>query len=141
MDIYKELFIWKAGMWSMCAVQSWERREGGEELQMRWSTCIRPNILADTHTFSDPTYETIMPPNTLISQGDSSVGGERRTEERNGGGRERELMENGVVSQLIGDALPGLQCLLFPSWLPDATMNCTESVTPTVSAEVLGYGL
>jgi len=44
-------------------------------------------------------------------------------------------MENGVVSQLIGDVLPGLQCLLFPSWLPDATMNCTDTiraVTPTI---------
>lgn len=44
-------------------------------------------------------------------------------------------MENGVVSQLIGDALPSLQCLLFLSWLPDAAMNCTDTiraVTPTV---------
>lgn len=39
-----------------------------------------------------------------------------------------ELMENGVVSQLIGDALPGLQCLLFPSWLPDAIVNCSDTV-------------
>lgn len=54
------------------------------------------------------------------------VGGERRgrmaKEERG------ELMENGVVSQLIGDALPGLQCLLFPSWLPDAIVNCSDTV-------------
>lgn len=28
MGIYRELFIWKAGMWSMCAVQSWGRRAG-----------------------------------------------------------------------------------------------------------------
>lgn len=47
---------------------------------------------------------------------------------RSRGGREGELMENGVVSQLIGDALPGLQCLLFPSWLPDATMDCTDTI-------------
>lgn len=33
-----------------------------------------------------------------------------------------------VVSQLIGDALPGLQCLPVPSWLPDAIMNCTDTV-------------
>lgn len=33
-------------------------------------------------------------------------------------------MENEVVSQLIGDVLRGLQCLLFASWLPDATMKC-----------------
>lgn len=91
-----------------------------------------PNIFAPTRThirtYTDPTDETIMPPNTLISQGDSGVGGGRRMGERSGGGREGELMENGVVSQLIGDALPDLQCLLFPSWLPDATMNCTDTV-------------
>lgn len=69
-----------------------------------------------------------MPPNTLINQGDSSVGGGRRIEESSGGGRVGELMENGVVSQLIGDALPGPRCLLFPSWLPDAIVNCTDTV-------------
>lgn len=111
-----------------------------EELQMRWSICIRPNIRANTHThkhthartrththmYTDPADETIMPPNILISQGGITVWvvgeGRRRAadeEGRAGGG----LMENGVVSQLIEDALPGLQCLLLPSWLPDATIN------------------
>lgn len=73
---------------------------------------------------------------------------------RSRGGREGELMENGVVSQLIGDALAGLQCLLFPSWLPDATMHCTDTIRPwllplgstaALSAQLLqppfGYGL
>lgn len=41
---------------------------------------------------------------------------------------EGELMESRVVSQLIGDALPCLQCLLVPSWLPDAIMKCTDIV-------------
>ena len=114
----------------MCGMKLGETGRG-EELQMRWSTCTHSNMHADTHTHThahDPTDETIKPPNTLISQGDSGVGGGRRTKERSGGGREGELMENGVVSQLIGDALPGLQCLLFPSWLPDATMNCTDTI-------------
>lgn len=67
-----------------------------------------------------------MPPSALISPEGSSVGGERGTEER---WRKRgELMESRVVSQLIGDALPCLQCLLFPSWLPDAIMKCTDIV-------------
>lgn len=77
------------------------------------------------------------------------MGGGRGTEEKSGGGREGELMENGVVSQLIGDALPGLQCLLFPSWLPDAIMNCTDTVrlwllpsgSTASNAERLGSGL
>lgn len=114
----------------VCGTMSGEMGRG-KELQIRWSTCTRPTF-APTHThicaYTDPTDETIMPPNTLISQGDSGVGGGRRTGERRGGGREGELMENGVVSQLIGDALLDLQCLLFPSWLPDATMNCTDTV-------------
>lgn len=69
-----------------------------------------------------------MPPNALISLRGSSVGGGKGTEEWSEGGREKDLMENGVVSQLIGDALCGLQCLLFPSWLPDAIVNCTDTV-------------
>lgn len=77
---------------------------------------------------TDPTDETIKPPNTLISQGYSGVGGERRVEESSRGGRGEELMENRVVSQLIGDALLGLQCLLFPSWLPDANTNQTDTL-------------
>lgn len=92
-----------------------------ESLQIRWSTH------AGTKPSSWPqAFETYMPPSALISPGGSGVGGERGTEER---WRKRgELMESRVVSQLIGDALPGLQCLLFPSWLPDAIMNCTDKV-------------
>lgn len=43
-------------------------------------------------------------------------------------------MENRVVSQLIGDALPGLQCLLFPSWLPDATTSSTDTISAVTPA-------
>lgn len=112
--------------------------ETGDVRNYRWGGPHAP-----TQTLT-PTDETIMPPNTFISQGDSSVGGGRGVVEEEG-----ELMENGVVSQLIGDALPGLQCLLFSSWLPDAIMNCTDTVSlwllqsgsTALNAELLEYGL
>lgn len=35
----------------MCGTKLGETARG-EELQMRWSTCTRPNIHADTHTYT-----------------------------------------------------------------------------------------
>lgn len=119
MDIYKELLIRKAEMWSTCAVEGWERSEA----PARTCTLTHTRIHTLTPQIRQLSHQTLS-----LARGISVwvVGEEWRS--RNGGGREGELMENGVVSQLIGDALPGLQCLLFPSWLPDATMNFTDTI-------------
>lgn len=99
----------------------------GEQLQMRWSTHAHTRMHTDTHTLTlqirQLGHQTLS-----LARGIAVwvVGEEQGSRSR--GGREGELMENGVVSQLIGDALAGLQCLLFPSWLPDATMHCTDTI-------------
>lgn len=107
---------------------------GSEEVLTRWSTCSCPSMHTDTQTLTPQIRQLVH--QTLSSARGITVWvvGEYR---RSGSsrGREGELMENGVVSQLIGDALPDSQCLLFLSWLPDAAMNCTDTiraVTPTV---------
>lgn len=131
MDIYTELLIWKAGMWSMCAVQCRERRVGVRNYRLGGPHAPAQHSHRHIHTYAHtltPQMRQLCHQTLSLARGNSGVGGERRMGERSGGGREGELMENGVVSQLIGDALPDLQCLLFPSWLPDATMNCTDTV-------------
>ena len=50
MDIYTELLIWKAGMWSTCAVQCRERRVGVRNCRLGGPHAPAQHIRADTYT-------------------------------------------------------------------------------------------
>ena len=83
-----------------------------------------------THTHTDPSDNTIRPPETLISLGDCSMGG-RLKKRRRGRAKER----RGVIDGKWGCFTAHWRCFPWPavsalsSWLPDGVSNTRGTIS------------